>query len=823
MLDTKDLDHVIFETNEHPFGVNAYNKNEKVFDFVGRKKELHEFREFIQTLTQQRISQAIRLEGAAGVGKSTLFNYVKESIEREKKDEVSSSFYLDANIDVFSTYFQLPGKVNSFTDLWKPMLEHLAAEFTEEMDMDVSYPEYVVYKFIFRCFELYPKEIAEIIWKDRLPPRELKYIVFNDILDPVYDYAEQVSRDFKNFYQNNKRKLRRELRTEIDGRVFEIKKIDTDILTKLFGTLDENDEFLSQIINGDPKEFKDDDALISFFNALNRFYTVAAKKVPVVLIGIDEIAKVSVSTKEEETNYFKNLGNLLVRLRNNLNLILFVLISTTEDWEMFDATIEREGDLKSQLQAFIKKMVLKQMEIEETIQVFKNRIIRFWQKYPMNKSDSHLYYPFTENFFDYVYRYNSRDLRSSIIHLHKIWSTFRYMRSFTYTSNMFEIMRFVRQQDNNLLDGQNVKKFEWKIIEDYFNNSVYSKSNSARSSAIERGLEGAWKVLRQDSNLQINSVQNNPTIHVSNGGTRRPDILIEVAGELGMDHLRRVEFQVKAYRNKKVSKTDIESSIQLFEEGYTDIIYFIITGEGFDSQAQFVVDKLREEYPNRILNPILGPNQELYLIFLALYKEIYGWPLGNSIDNDMLTVENVLQVLLGRNPRTFLSMVKQLSSRGFKPIPVTESVLDKKGSSSIDDIFSRDDQTELAKAGLEMVEESGIIDEEDQKTEDLSTAAATSNWLVSYEFMKNAKNEACALARYLESRENNARFKNKFTIATVDKNMIKPNAQLDTRSFKVLVEEMEEKGLLTKQKTTFELTDDGISWYEAVKKANFTV
>lgn len=822
MSSLEPLNQIIYETTRHPFGVSAYNRNEKVSDFVGRKKELHEFKEYIQTLVRSKVSFAIRLEGPAGVGKSTLFNYVKESIERERNDEISLSYYLNENIDVLSAYFQLPGDINSFRDIWKPMFESLAAEFHEETNMDMSFPEYVVYKFIFRCLEQYPEEISDLIWRESSPPKEVKYLTFSDILYPIYDNAERIVKDFRDFYNQNKRKIRRDLAIFIDGQKFELTRSDTEILSKLIGVLDEDDDYLTKVSQADFDEFRNDDELLSFFNTLSRYYTIATKKIPIILIGIDEIAKYSGHTTEDESNYFKNLGNLLIRLRNNLNLVLFVLISTTEDWDNFDRIIEREGDLKGQLQSLIKPIILKQLEIDETIQVFKNRIVRFWEFYPYRKDPSHPYYPFNETFFEYIYRYNARNLRTSIEFLHRIWSNFRFKRTVFYNSDPFAIMRYVRELDGNLINGRNIKRFEWKIIEDYFNQSSYSSSNSARSSAIEKGLEGAWKVLRQDPNLHINTVQNNPTIKTGEGKTRRPDVLLEIAGEMGLDYLRRVEFQVKAYRNKKVSKSEIESSVQLFEEGYTDLLYFVVTGEGFDSQAQFIVDELRKEFPNRILNPVLDKNQELFLIFLALYEEIFDWHIGTSIDHDSITVENVLQVILGRNPRTFLNMVKQLSSRGFiqPPIsqPVRDSVISQSPNDNLDNYFGVSDPEEAPPiSDNQVVETKKVVSKANISVDN------GESWLEDYPFMKPMKYEACSLARYIESRENNKRFRHKFTIATVDKNMIKPNAQLESSLFKDLVKEMHDKNYLTQKKTTYQLTGIGIEWFEKVRNNNFEI
>ena len=73
----KTINMIIFETDLNPFGIASYNPNELVSDFVGREEELNYFKEQINLVINHMISRAVRLEGPGGVGKSTLFNYLK--------------------------------------------------------------------------------------------------------------------------------------------------------------------------------------------------------------------------------------------------------------------------------------------------------------------------------------------------------------------------------------------------------------------------------------------------------------------------------------------------------------------------------------------------------------------------------------------------------------------------------------------------------------------------------------------------------------------------------------------------------------------------
>ncbi|MFX1239129.1 MAG: hypothetical protein ACFE8P_15605, partial [Promethearchaeota archaeon] len=128
----QQINDIIFETSLSPFGISAYNPNEPVSDFVGREKELNYFKQQISLVFNYKISRAVRLEGPGGVGKSTLFNYLKESIEHERKKDDPKTHYILKNSDVFSTYFPIPDRIVEFSDIWKPMLEGLSAGFERE-------------------------------------------------------------------------------------------------------------------------------------------------------------------------------------------------------------------------------------------------------------------------------------------------------------------------------------------------------------------------------------------------------------------------------------------------------------------------------------------------------------------------------------------------------------------------------------------------------------------------------------------------------------------------------------------------------------------
>ncbi len=800
--DCQRLNEIIYETTINPFGIASYNPNEPVTDFVGRREELHKLREQIQIVLNNKISRSVKFRGPAGVGKSTLFNYLKESIEKERIDREPTTDYILKDCDILSTYFQIPDKISEFYDIWKPMVEGLTPGFESETGHDISLPEYIAFQIIYRLFLNDKKNLAKIIWTDEERPARLHQVEFNDIIDPLYSKGESGVQSIQQYYRLNKRQIREELKSEVKGRTYEIKRADNNKIINLFRVINEDDpeDYLGLILDGNSRLFRTNDDLIAYFNDIMRYYACSTKKQPILLIGIDEAVKADPQFYEE---YYIKLGNLFVKLRNALNDILFVFISTTEDWAEFDNVINKYTDLQSQLEDYIYDMPLTQMSVEELIQVFKNRMDRFWNNYATQRSLKALYYPFSENLFIYVYRYKLRDLRKTIHFLKEIWIKFRFLRKIPKFETIFECMREVRKFDNRSFDPNELKRFEWKIISNSFNHSTRFRSNSSRSSAVEKGLENAWKCLLYETPPTITKVKNNCIIRTSSG-IRKPDIYIETFGNLGAEYRRHIEFQVKAYdKNGTISLHHIASSIKLFEEQFTDIIYFIITGKGLDSNAEAKIRELESTYPNRIRYPVLTEDQKDRLYLLALYAEITGKNLVIDDPDDLLKAKSLLSFIIGQPLENLLADVKNLAYR----IPLKEGIIEV---------------PDVPQPPTRIPPQPPITSFGGSRDGGFTETGGEEGvkWVKNYSDLTTYRYEACALCGYLKNREK-GQSKFKFTITTVEKNVIIPNISLDKGLFKRLVGHMEENGYIIKDKRSFKLTNKGEVFYYAVKNDNY--
>lgn len=796
--DCNRINNIIFETDLNPFGIASYNPNEPVSDFVGRREELQKLKEQIQNVINYKISRSVQLEGPAGVGKSTLFNFLKESIEKERIGVDPKTEYILKDCDIFSTYFQIPDKITQFSDIWKPMLDGLRPGIELEVGTDISLPEYFAFQIIYKLFLNDKESLAKIIWTDENRPKKLYQVELKDIINPLFSLGAKAVKEIQRYYTENKTYLRSIFKVDIRGRSYEIKRVDNKNLLNLFRVIDEDDpeDYLDLLLSANEKLFPTNDNIIEYFNDLMRYYACCTGKTPLLLIGIDEFVKTDPHNREF---YYLKLANLFVKLRNTLNYILFVFISTTDDWAKYEAFLKLNSDLQSQLGEFMYKMSLIQLSVEEMIQVFKNRMIRFWKNYSTERPLEAPFYPFSENLFEYVYRFKLRDLRESIHFLNEMWMNFKYSREIPKFETIFESLREVRKSDKKPFDPNTLKRFEWNIINKSFNDPSRFKSNTARSSAVEKGLEYAWKCFLHETPRTITRVENNWTITTSSGN-RRPDIYLEFLGNLGAEYRRNVEFQVKAYDHKGiVSLKHIESSLELFEENYTDFIYFIITGKGLEPKAEAKVKELESRFPNRIRRPFLNEDQKNRLYLLALYEEITGNNLGKNIHVDLNLAITLLGFIIGQPIENFIAEIKGLAYR--KPT------------------------VEIEISPPPPIHPPTIIPPEI----DLRTFGATpkpeiktpeKNWLNKYPDFKSYRYEACALCDYLKNRETgNYRFK--FTITTVEKNVIMRSANLDKQNFRNLVKFMNSKGYLVPEKRSYKLTQSGEEFYNAVKSDNY--
>ncbi len=791
------LDQVVFETLYAPFNIAQYDDSKPIVDFVGRKGELHNLKDQIQKVVQGGKSRAVQLSGPSGVGKSTLFNYLKDSIENERVAQgklLAAPNYLSSDIDIFSSYFPMPNQIFDFAEIWEPMLKGLQHGFEKEIGTDVTLPEYIIFHFVFQMLRLDPDGISRIIWKTAPSPSDLSSVKLKDIIRPLQTRGKGAVVDLQEYFTLHKQAIREKLVVTINNVTYKISRTDNDTILNLFRVLDEDDpeNYLDRIVKRNNPLYVENEKLITFFNDLMRFYTCLTGKKPILLVGIDEAGK---AENEGQEDVYLHLGHVFLTLRNSLDYVLFVFISTDDDWATFNKVMEKNKALSGQISEFMFIQALKQLEVDQVTQVFRNRMNYFWEQHASDRSPVAPYYPFSDNLFEYVFRNEKRDLRKAIHFLHKLWSSFRLNHQVPKLESMFESMRIVWVHMERSFDLAALQPFEWNIIRKAFNEPQRYQNNALRSSSIEKGLERAWKVLEQEpaSAMKVSRI---PRIKMKSGATRIPDVLIELNKNLGAEHRRAVEFQVKAYKpDSSVELKHIQSSLELFEEQYTDFIYFIITGKGLTPEAEARVKALEVTNFSRIRRPSTSEIQENCLYLLALFKEITNADL-QSLEGREQVVRQILHTILGRPVEEFLKEVKSLAFRPPK-VEVMEELLPEPGD---DDSGDGGDGTP-PEPPPQPIPESPL-------------------WK-KYPDLKPYRYELCALCSYLRGRESGTN-KFKFVEATVQKNTVAKDASLTKELLTRLVKELFKQGYtISVSSTSFKLTPKGETLYGEVKTNNF--
>ncbi|MHA1601640.1 MAG: hypothetical protein ACTSUI_01400, partial [Promethearchaeota archaeon] len=744
-------------------------------------------------------------------------------------------------------YFEIQDQVLEYRNIWIPLLDTLVGNFINETGEEIGFPEYIALNIILFLLKKSPTEVGLLIWGNNLPRFDPEQIKIRDIIDPIMNNAPTIIPKLQQYFQQNARLLRKKFQVKLNDQEYTIARKDTKRITQLFRSLDEQDPYLDQVINADSKLFPTDDDLVGFVNDLLRYFICVTHKQPILLIGMDEIAKADQLGQNE---FYLQLGKLFVSLRNKLNFTLFVFISTTEDWSQYDKSLTQHSDLNNQISDFMVTMPLTYLPIEDVNLIFQKRMNEFWNRKPQIRHSLAPFYPFTENTFDFAYRFMNNDLRLAIHLLRDMWLDFKYTKKIPLYLTKFDCMRNIRQFKNSKWDLETLRRFEWTIIQQEYDKPGRFNTNSQRSSAVETALETAWRVMMNTRITSITNVENNPNIRIK-GHSHRPDVVVKLNDPMGSQYRRIIEFQVKAYSpDSYVALKHIESSLTLFEQGYSDFLYFLITGRGLSPKAMERIEELRRNYPNRIRTPILNSRQKKYLDFLMLFEEILGLPMGNQHES---LVYNALNVIYNQPPEVLIQEIIDLPARDrttledFQPDSFSHlSAISTSNNSELTpnlstymapSISSEATTTKIPqiqkKAPIpidpspittsqpknitSIQKRADILDETSSSAFPLET---NTSWIKCYPYFESYKEELCGVCQYMKKRED-GRYKGKFTHNVILKNVIVGNPSLSKKNYKELVKILQSNDFIYQEKTSYIFTDQGWVLYFQIKEAGY--
>lgn len=657
--DFQALNSIIINTLHAPFSSSTYVQDRDISFFVGRENEIKTILQVVQVVVSEGRSRGIALEGPGGCGKSTLFGYINQLLWQEAVE----TFVDVSSTHVIPAFVLAPENARSFRDLWRPIFEGLE-------EQNCSYFEKLACQIISKLlvvFHNHPEkfeELKQIVWgSPETAPR------FR-----AQKYSEAISKHILQEFIGNGLSSRVPELIDFVGR--NARQILRHHTTPLFNTPDTPDKFVLERVSGIPRMkqllgvlgsdgqerqnsfylhddelIKSDDDAFGWFNWIDQTLGWIFGKAPCFLIGIDDIGKIS-GAQETQTEYFQGFFNTLIRMRNALGRVAFVLIGTTDDWHRMNTFVNQNADLRSQVQGFlVERISLAPLEPNLAVQVFENRMEEFWTS-QARKPLTYTFYPFAPVAFRYIYEYKAHQIRDSLNILHSIWQKARRDRRLQPMLDYFQAMKLVRTIENDwpeqfLPDALHL--FErMAILKDFWDPTTFS-TEEERSAACGQALTTAFQLLAEhDQPRWVDRARRNPIISVGENGQERrlhPAVFVEFFGQVDPTQARTVDFQVKIYGSTgSIGAADLRSSFDLLEFGATDLLYLVMTGTGLASQARMEINT----FPNRVmgLQP-LNDNQALALVLLTRYEEITG------AEFDLQTAKAILEIVLNRNWEQF--------------------------------------------------------------------------------------------------------------------------------------------------------------------------
>ncbi|MHA1647259.1 MAG: hypothetical protein ACTSVL_06780 [Promethearchaeota archaeon] len=816
---------------QSPFISSAYYDGYKFEDFVGRGEELDLFKQRIFEIVDKGTSYAIRLNGFGGVGKSTLFNYLKKRIEDERVNNPKICEFMGPSHNIFSLYFKEIGKISDFGDIFRKIQNAFAPHFDADLGHEISFVEYVAYCMVFALIKKYPEKIVHRIFGKKRSVFNPSTIKLPDLIEKIKQLEEKYLLEIQEIVNENVKNIINDFKYQTKSRSYKLNRRDLPLLRGLSQIFSFNNDYYDKVMRCDSSLFRSDIDIINYFNSLLRLYSCFTQRQPILLIGMDEFAK---PPEIERRIYYKTLAKLLVRLRNSLDYTLFVFISTKRDWNSFDQELQEDTDLLSQISAFMDEISLVSLETDELIQVFEKRMDIYWKKGPHNRPIKYPSFPFSKELFRYIYFLHERDMRKSIKFLDKMWGKLQRVQNIPDFHNLYYVLRYARSSVYFGLESSKVHPFELRLVGDLFSKSQIYANNKKRSSIVEEGLTQAFLSIKTKPIFdELNNVRNNHTFFIrSDDGTehrRLPDVLLTFNEDMGPSMKRNVEIQVKVYTPEKHVELDhIESSIDLLSNGYTDAVLFLITGAGFSHKANEAIKEHLKSFPNRIRTYIVPTERINALYFLALFNEIYGmnfqkYENGSEIALFLLEkifncdISDLFQELLAlppwelpaasdHEPEKYRSQSTYVKSPPVIPIIKTNPKSIEKLPVQISSDFSSNSTSDSGLIHKVTDEEQKEIDIPSSEEAKLSEFPFHWQKLPLLDFV-DYQGELIALVDYAWNRRPSSRYK--FTKNTFRKNILSNNAALGVNEFNELVDRMMRADYLKKEKTTYIFTPEG--------------
>ena len=686
-----------------PFANISYKKKKEINIFVGRENSLKSLTESLYNSIYGDRSYGISISGPGGCGKSTLFGYFTQLINSQKLFDESYCRLKKNECDIITCFIDAPkGEPTTLKYFWTSIIDSLAEERIEFLEKFAS----MLFK---KCLDVlwknnFQKEKLVIILTKIIPTfkESIKHHDIKDLVDiqkffEIIIAEEDLLNSIRNIIMAGWRILQRhEISFGLTGktgfydqrRTFKVEKQYFDLFFDMLSPDIDKSQQAQNIIKGvEGGLIKSDSDVINIFNWLLNTWEWIEEKPISFLIGVDNIGYLTVGLENRESAYIPFVQTIL-QMRESLKKFLFVLIGTNEDWRLFNEYIDQHKDYRTQLRGFlINKIDLTRLKLQEVIEALSLIMNRFWSQAGVIHPQNPLY-PFSKEFFRYLYDYHAHEYREILINLDKIWSSYKSSVKVFELVEPFFMIKYIRIMSNEItpapLTGReyqfselffsNLIEWEKEIVKTKFESIQSRHVGSTQSDLVERTLAESLRILQEkESPKQIDWAEKTPAISIeteSGRKTRYPDVYVKLTRKSLSDRQRAFEIQVKMYdQNKFVKLKKIQSSLELLERAYTDALLFVMTGAGLEDKAIEEINK--KNLSERILYyRSLDEEQFKALAYLVYYEDITGRKPS------VLVIKEILEILFEIQWDQTLENIRNIGS--FRAKRILEQVQRKK-------------------------------------------------------------------------------------------------------------------------------------------------
>ena len=647
-----------------PFSAISYLKEQKIDNFVGRKHDLRYLSQVLYDSINNDRSFGIRLSGPGGCGKSTLFGYFIQLIDTHELFQKDYCILKKEECLIIPCFIDAPkGEPASLKYFWVSIIDSLAEE---GMDFLEKYTLLLIVK----CLE--------ILWKKNFKREELtsilsvivpnfqenirlhdisELIVIEKLADVLIAQNEILEKIYQNISQGWRILQRYEISLKMPGsliqkRNFKFEKRYLDLLFDILSNDIEKCSTAQNILKGlEGEVIKSDSDVIKLFNWVSETWEWIIERPILFLIGIDNIGYLTEHLQDKTSAYIPFIQTIL-QMRERLKKSLFAFIGTNEDWRLFDNYIREHYDYRSQLRGFLVNNIdLTRLTKKEVLEALSFIMNKFWTEAGIINSSNPLY-PFSEDFFAYLYEFYAHEYRDILIFLGRVWLYYKSKMSVSFFQDPLSMIRFVRismpqysRKTSSISDitFSNLIEWEKEQIKSKFENIKARHVGGRQSELVETFLEDMLRILQEtEQPKQIDWAQARYSIPITLDDGKKttcvPDVYVRLSPHSIADKKRYFEIQVKMYDEEKyVKKKEIESSLKLLDHAHTDALLFLMTGGGLEDSAINKIHSL--DLADRVLyDRPLTDEQFKALTFLMAYEEITGKKPSISLVKETLGI-----------------------------------------------------------------------------------------------------------------------------------------------------------------------------------------